>query len=297
VISMELKGIYVPNVTPFDRHGGIDVHALAGLVDFWLGAGVSGLVVNASTGEGPLISRQEKRDLVEFVRERVGGRGAVIAGTGAIGTRETIELTRDARDAGAEAALVATPFFFRPTEEEIFQHFASLVASVDLPVILYNVPKFTGYSVSPELVDRISRECSSLIGMKDSSGSPGAMAENIRLFWDRISVLSGAADMTLPTLSMGGKGAILAVANYAPEICVALHEAATGNDLAEAGRLQMRLSYVNKVLVREHSQIAAVKAAMRARGLDAGVPRRPLRPLPAEEERAVIEALKVLDSL
>ena len=289
---MELKGIYVPNVTPFDRHGRIDEPALADLIEFWLGEGVSGLVVNASTGEGPLLSREEKRRLIGLVMEKVDGRATVIAGTGAIGTRETIELTQDARDLGAEAALVTTPFFFAPSNEELFQHYASLIASVGLPVILYNVPKFTGYSISPGVVERIARECSGLVGIKDSSSNPGTMAEIIRLMGDRISVLSGAADMTMPTLAMGGKGAILAVANVVPGTCVDLYKAALRGDLKEAGGLQLRVSYVNKVLVREHSQIAAVKAALGFMGHPAGVPRRPLLPLPKKEELEVYEALK-----
>ena len=114
---MELEGIFVPNVTPFDNQGGIDKEALYDLIEFWLGSGVSGLVANASTGEGPMLSREEKGDLIELVKDRVGDRGVVIAGTGALSTRETIELTRDAKDRGAEAALVTTPFFFKPSEE------------------------------------------------------------------------------------------------------------------------------------------------------------------------------------
>ena len=283
---MELKGIFVPHVTPFDEQGEIDKEALIHLIEFWLGAGVSGLVVNSSTGEGPLISREEKQGLLKLVREHVDGRGLVIAGTGAIGTRETLELTREAKDLGADAALVTTPFFFKPTEEELFQHFASLTESVDLPVILYNVPKFTGYTVSPRIVDRISRECGNVVGIKDSSGNLGAMAENIRLFGDRINVLSGAADMTLPALVMGGKGAILAVANAVPHTCVALYKAVVNGDLEEAGRLQMLLSYV-----------AAVKTAISLKGLNAGVPRRPLSPLSEEEAsdvRAALDALNII---
>ena len=109
---MELKGIFVPHVTPFDEQGEIEKESLTSLIEFWLEAGVSGLVVNSSTGEGPLISRAEKRDLLELVRERVDGRGLIIAGTGAIGTRETLELTLEAKDLGADAALVTTPYFF-----------------------------------------------------------------------------------------------------------------------------------------------------------------------------------------
>jgi len=294
---MKLEGIFVPNVTPFDPKGDIDFEALEGLVEFWIGAGVSGLVVNASTGEAPLISREEKRSLVEFVVDRISGRGMVIAGTGAVGTRETIQFSKDALEAGAEAALVTSPYFYRPSDEEIYLHFRSLIASVDLPVILYNVPKFTGYSVPPSVVDRIADECGNLVGIKDSSGNPGNMAENLRLFGSKINVLSGAADMTLPTLSMGGKGAILAVANAVPETCVGLYKAAKDGDLGGAGRLQMKVSYVNKVLVREHSQIAAVKAALNSMGLKAGVPRAPLKPLPPKEEGQVVDEFKLAETM
>jgi 4-hydroxy-tetrahydrodipicolinate synthase len=284
---MKLEGIFVPNVTPFDEKGEIKYEHLADLIEFWLKAGVSGMVVNASTGEGPLLSREEKRELIEFIREKVDGRGMVIAGTGAIGTNETIELTRDAKDLGADAALVTTPFFFKPTEEELVEHFIALDVAVDLPFILYNVPKFTGYTVAPGIVDRISGECSNMVGIKDSSGNPGAMAENIRLFGERISVLSGAADMTTPTLTLGGRGAILAVANFIPEICVGLFRAARMGDLEEAGKSQQLVSYVNKVLVREHPQVAAVKAALSLKGHAAGIPRRPLKPL-SEDMRVTI---------
>ena len=291
---MELDGIFVPNVTPFNRHGRIERDSLHNLVDYWIESGVSGLVVNASTGEAPYLSREERKTLLKLVIDGVDGRARVIAGTGAMGTRETIELTRDASDLGADAVLVVTPFFFKPSEEELFQHFAALLASVDMPVILYNVPKFTGYSIKPRVIERIVFECNNLVGVKDSSGNPGNMAEIIRLVGDKISVLSGSADMILPALALGGKGAIVAVANVIPESCVSLYEAFGNGDLKEAGRLQLRASFVNKVLVREHGQIAAIKAALNFMGKPAGFPRRPLRPLPPKEEQDVFEALKMI---
>lgn len=294
---MELKGIVVPNVTPFNRHGEIDRGALQDLVDYWLGAGVSGLVANASTGEAPFITREERKTLLKLIIDKVDGRVKVFAGTGAMATRETIELTRDAYDYGAEAALVVTPFFFKPSDDELFQHFASLLASVDMPVILYNVPKFTGYSINPKVIERIVFECSNLIGVKDSSGSPGNMAEIIRLVGDKTNVLSGNADMMLPTLTLGGKGAIVAVANVIPETCVSLYEAYMEGDLREAGQLQLRASFVNKVLVRDHSQLAAIKAALNFMNKPAGLPRRPVRPLSPAEEQEVFEALKLITLL
>lgn len=291
---VELKGVFVPNVTPFNRHGMINSDDLGSLIDYWLESGIAGIVVNASTGEAPLISREERRTLIKLVLERVNGKVEVVTGTGAIGTRETIELTRDAEDLGVEAALVITPFFYKPSDEELFQHFASLLASIDMPVILYNVPKFTGYSINPRIIERIVFECSNLIGIKDSSSSPGTMAEIIRVVGDKINVLSGSADMMLPTLTLGGKGAIVAVANVIPETCVSLYNAFKDGDLKEAGRLQLRSSFVNKILVREHRQIPAIKAALNFMGRPGGFPRRPLRPLLPKEEREVFEALKMI---
>ncbi|MBN2336242.1 4-hydroxy-tetrahydrodipicolinate synthase [Candidatus Bathyarchaeota archaeon] len=294
MIEMKPEGIYVPNITPFDARGEINYGALERLIEHWVAGGVYGIVANASTGEAPYLSREEKTRIIEFMVEKVNGRVQVFAGTGAMGTRETIELTRDAKEAGAEAALVTTPFFFKPSGDEIAGHFIALMDAVDLPVILYNVPKFTGYSVVPEVVARIAEESSNLVAMKDSGGNPGNMAEVIRLCGDRISALSGSADMVLPTLMLGGRGAIVAVANVIPEACVGIYDSYKKNDLAGAGRNQHKASYVNKVLVREHPQIAAIKTALNQMGLDAGVPRMPLTPLDAETQRKIEDAMKLL---
>jgi 4-hydroxy-tetrahydrodipicolinate synthase len=290
---LNIEGIYVPNVTPFDDSGEINFDALGALIDFWVRSGVSGLVVNASTGEAPYLSRVEKRRIIEYALERVREGCRVFAGTSALGTRETVELTRDALDAGAEAALVTTPFFYRPTSREIVRYYLDIMDAVDLPVILYNVPKFTGYSVEPETVAEIADECSGLAALKDSGGNPGIMAEVIRLCGDKISCLSGSADMVLPTLTLGGKGAVIAVANVIPGESAALYKAFKAGDLEEAGRRQHTASYVNKVLVRENPQIAAIKVVLNKLGYGAGVPRRPLLPLQSEAAEKVAEAMKV----
>jgi len=290
------EGIYIPTVTPFDGRGEIMFDALGRLIDFWAGCGVSGLVVNASTGEAPYLTREEKRRIIEYAIDRTGGRCHVYAGTADLSTRSTIEQTRDALDAGAEAALITTPFFYKPTREETVGYFVDVIGAVDLPVILYNVPKFTGYSVEPRTVAAIAEECSGLVAMKDSSGNPGTMAEVIRLCGDRISCLSGSADMVLPTLSLGGKGAIIAVANAVPRQSVALFEAWRRGDAAAAGEGQLTLSYVNKVLVLDNPQIAAIKSALNDAGHDAGVPRRPLLPLSPQAAKNVKDAMRLVES-
>jgi 4-hydroxy-tetrahydrodipicolinate synthase len=290
--KLNLEGVYVPNVTPFDAKGEIQFEALGELIEYWIGAGVSGIVANASTGESPYLSRDELTEVLTFVIDQVDGRAQVIAGTGAVATRETVELTRDAKNSGAEAALITTPWFFRPTEDEIHRHFATVLSKVDLPVILYNVPKFTGYSVAPKTISRIAEDCDGLIGVKDSSGAPGNMAEIIRLCGDRIACLSGAADMFLPTLSLGGKGAVLAIANVVPGTCVELHQAYKRLDAVTAGKRQRTASHVNNVLVASYPQVAAIKGALNRMGYKAGQPRPPLQPLTEAQEKSAAESLK-----
>ncbi|MFP3952322.1 MAG: 4-hydroxy-tetrahydrodipicolinate synthase [Candidatus Bathyarchaeia archaeon] len=289
---MRFKGIYIPNVTPFTSKGEINYDSLENLLESWIKAGVSGLVVNASTGEAPYLNRDEMMQIARFIVDKTDGRIDVISGTGAMGTRETMELTTDAKEAGVDAALVVNPFFYRPSSDEIFQHFSKLLNTVDLPVILYNVPKFTGYSIKPEVVARISEEHSNLVGIKDSSGNPGNMSEVIRLCGERIDCLSGSADMILPTLMLGGKGAIVAVANVIPERCVNLYNAFIRGDMEEAGNYQIIASHVNDILVRRNPQIAAIKAALKQKGYDAGIPRKPLTPLNKEKEDEIKETLR-----
>jgi 4-hydroxy-tetrahydrodipicolinate synthase len=204
-----------------------------------------------------------------------------------------MQLTRDALDAGAEAALITTPFFFKPSENEVRAFFIDVLNSVDLPVILYNVPKFTGYSVNPSVVSAIANECSNLVAIKDSSGNPGTMAEVIRLCGDKINALSGSADMILPTLMLGGKGAIIAVGNVIPQECTSLLSAFRNNDLATAGDFQMRASFVNKVLVRENPQIASIKAALTKIGYESGIPRKPLLRISDEKMEEIASTLSL----
>ncbi len=287
-----MEGVYVPNVTPFDAKGEIQYEALAELIEYWIGAGVSGVVANASTGESPYLNREELIEVLTFVIDQVDGRVQVIAGTGAMATRETIELTCEAKNAGAAAALITTPYFFRPTEEELYRHYATVLSAVDISAILYNVPKFTGYSIAPKTIARISEDCSGLVGVKDSSGSPGNMAEIIRLCGDRIACLSGAADMFLPTISLGGSGAVLAIANVVPGTCVELYQAFKRGDVLLASKRQRTASHVNNVLVASFPQVAAIKSALNRMGYKAGFPRQPLLPLSEEQEKAATEALK-----
>jgi 4-hydroxy-tetrahydrodipicolinate synthase len=292
MIKLKPEGIYVPNITPFNREGEVIYDSLGELVEYWINEGITGIVANASTGEGPYLSREEKIKVIQYVKDIAGNRLKVYAGTGSMSTWETIELTKDAKDAGAEAALITTPFFFKPSDSEIVQFFTDVIDKTDFPVILYNVPKFTGYSINPKVVLKISEECSGLVAIKDSSGNPGTMAEVIRLCGNKINCLSGSADMMLPTLMLGGKGAIVAVGNIIPKDCVELYNSYRKGDGMSAGIYQHTASMVNKILVIELPQIASIKAALNMRGFNTGVPRKPLTELPDNLKEVIKNTLK-----
>ena len=290
-----LNGIFVPHVTPFTRKGELDIKALRVCVRFWLENGVSGLVPCGSNGEAPYLSRQERMKVIKTVVDEVNGKFPVIAGTGSMSTKETIMLTRDAKDLGADAALIVTPFYFKLTNREMHEHYRTILETVDLPIVIYNVPKFTGFSLEPALIYQLVSENEKVVGVKDSSGSIGAITEIIRLVGDKISVLAGTADVALPTFLLGGKGAVIAVANVFPKLCSRLYETFKNGRYEEARKLQKRISFVNEVLVKRHNQLSAIKEALRLQGLPSGYPRKPALPLSSEEKKDVQNLLEIIN--
>lgn len=282
---LALDGILVPNVTPFTRAGLLDVKALRACVQFWLEAGVSGLVPCGSNGEAPYLSRQERKRVIETVMDEVNGKVPVIAGTGSMSTQETITLTKDAANLGVDAALIVTPFYFKLSNREIREHYRVVLEKVDIPIVIYNVPKFTGLSLEPALIYELVAEDKKIIGVKDSSGNVGTITEIVRLTGQLISVLAGTADVTLSTLLAGGTGAVLAVANVFPHMCSGLYKAFKNGRYEEASKLQNRISFANEALVKRFNQVSSIKEAMRLQGLASGYPRRPALPLRKEERK------------
>lgn len=285
-----LDGVFVPHVTPFNRGGKLDVEALRTCVEFWIKSGVSGLVPCGSNGEAPYLSREERRKVIETVVDEANGKIPVVAGTGTMSTRETIILTKGAEDLGADAALIVTPFYYRLTNREILEHYRIVSRNVDIPIVLYNVPKFTGFSLDPSIIHQLSRENERIVGIKDSSGNIASMKEIIGLVGDRISVLAGAADVALDTFMLGGSGAVLAVANVFPALCKRLYEASRNGKCEEARRLQERVTLANDVLVKRYNQLSAIKEALRLQGLPAGYARKPALTL-RNGEKAVVQNL------
>ena len=290
-----LNGIFVPHITPFTSEGELDLKALRGCVRFWLESGVSGLVPCGSNGEAPYLSRQERIKVIETVVDEVNGKIPVIAGTGSMSTRETITFTKDAKDLGVNAALIVTPFYFKPTNREMHEHYRAIAEAVDLPIVVYNVPKFTGFSLETTFIHQLVSENEKIIGLKDSSGNIGTITEIIKLVGDKISVLAGTADVALPTFLLGGKGAVIAVANVFPKLCSQLYETFKNGKHEEAKKLQESVTFANEVLVKRFNQLSTIKEALRLLGLPSGYPRKPALPLDSEERKVVQNLLKIIN--
>ncbi|MGQ9743780.1 MAG: 4-hydroxy-tetrahydrodipicolinate synthase [Candidatus Bathycorpusculaceae bacterium] len=292
----ELDGIFVPHITPFTREGELDEEALRKCIKFWVDGGVSGLMPCGSNGEAPYLSREERRKVIEIVMDEAGGKVRVVAGTGSMSTRETILFTKDAKELGVDAALVVTPFYFKLSNRELIAHYRAVLEAVDLPIVLYSVPKFTGFSLEPTVISQLVSEYDNVVGVKDSGGNIGNIAETIRLVGDKISVLAGTADLTLPTLMLGGNGAVIAVANVFPRMCRSLYDAFKMGDYEKASILQHRLAYLNDVLVKKYNQLSAIKEALNLLGLPAGYPRSPSLPLGDGERKEIEKVLKSMQA-
>lgn len=207
-------GSIVAIVTPF-RNGKVDEDAFRALIEFQIRNGTSAIVPCGTTGESATLSMEEHNKVIEIAVEAVNKRVPVIAGTGGNSTREAIELTYHAKKAGADATLQVVPYYNKPTQEGIFQHFKAIAKAVPLPQVLYNIPGRTGVNMLPQTVARVS-ELAEVVAIKEASGDLGQMAEVVRLAGDRITLLSGDDNLTLPVLAIGGKGVISVVANIVP---------------------------------------------------------------------------------
>lgn len=235
----EIKGAIVAIVTPF-KDGKVDEKALAELIEFQISNGTDGIVPCGTTGESATLSYEEHEFVVEFTVKQVKGRVPVIAGTGSNSTDEAIGLTKHAKKVGADAALIITPYYNKPTQEGMYRHFKAIADEVDIPIILYNVPGRTGVNLLPETVARLSK-IKNIVGIKEASGSLQQVSDIIRLTGSDFIVLSGDDFIVLPLLAVGGKGVISVVSNVAPADMAGLCDAFFAGDLRKARELHYKL--------------------------------------------------------
>jgi 4-hydroxy-tetrahydrodipicolinate synthase len=293
-LQLRLRGIFPPHVTPFSKNEEIDFAAIKHLIHFWLDSGCSGLVTCASNGEAPYLSREERRTILGLVTEEVNGSNPVIAGVGAPSTRETITLARDAEDMNADALLIVSPYFYKPSNTELLVHYTRVISSTDLPVVIYNVPKFTGYNLGVNLLEKIVTEFEQVVGIKDSGAAIEQIAELAEHVGKKISVLAGTTDVFLPSLHMGAKGAILGIANVVPQLCVDLYDYFVQSKFEKARQISTKLLRLNDILVKKFNQISAIKEAMNQLGKPAGFARGPSLPLDESARNEIRMELRAL---
>ena len=282
-------GSAVALVTPF-KDGEINFETLKKLINFHIENKTDAIVVCGTTGESSTLTDEEKKELFKTTVNEVKGRVPLIAGTGKNITKDSIELTKFAKSAGANCALVVTPYYNKTTQSGLIEHFSIIADESDFPVILYNVPSRTGLNTTPETVFELSKN-KNIIGIKEASGNISQITEIARLCGDKINIYSGNDDHILPVLSVGGKGVISTVANIAPkETSELVHSFFDGN-IEKSREIQFRLIPLINALFIEVNPIP-VKTAMRLLGWEVGELRRPLTEMNPENLKILKRELK-----
>ncbi len=285
-----IKGSIVAIVTPMHADGSLDFQNLRALIDWHIAEGTDGIVIVGTTGESPTVTVQEHCELIKVAVEHTNKRIPVIAGTGGNSTAEAIELTQYAKDAGADASLQVVPYYNRPTQEGIFQHFKKIAESVDLPGILYNVPGRTVADMSNETILRLA-QLPRIVGVKDATGNIARGIDLIRQAPPSFAVYSGDDATALALMLCGAHGDISVTANVAPRAMHDLCLAAMRGDIATAIEINNRLFLLHLHLFAEPNPVP-VKWALEQMGLISSAMRLPLVPLASDFHDSVRSALR-----
>ncbi len=287
-----IEGVLPALITPFTKDNRVDKDGIRQNIEFLIEGGVSGVVPCGTTGEAATLSIQEHEKVIENAIEYSSV--PVVAGTGSNNTTEALDLTKFARDAGADAALLITPYYNKPNDRGMLRHFMTIAEAVDIPIIIYNVPSRTGINLKPELTAELAK-VSNIVGIKEASGSLDQITRIIELTKDEdFVVLSGDDGLTLPILSIGGTGVISVVANVAPKLVVSMVEAFRNGDMGRARELHLTLAPLIRAMFFETNPIP-VKKAVELIGLPAGNLRLPLAPISPDNEKKLKIALKDLN--
>lgn len=289
------KGSFVALVTPMTQARALDWGALDALVDWHLEAGTHGFVPVGTTGESPTLDIPDHLKVIERVIERVGGRRPVLAGTGSNATDEAILMTREAQAMGAAGSLQVTPYYNKPTQEGLFQHFSAIADAVPMPVVLYNVPGRTVADLLPETVARLAAH-PGIVGLKEATGSVARIKDLKAQVPDDFALLSGEDGMNVELMEAGCVGVISVTANVVPAALAAICEATLAGDFAKARELDAPLAALHEALFLEPNPIPVKWALAAMERMEGGI-RLPLTPLSAEAQgplRAALRELKLL---
>lgn len=282
-------GSGVALVTPF-KDGEIDEEALRSHIEDQIQKGTSFLVPCGTTGESATLTHQEHDRVVDITVEVAAGRVKVLAGAGSNSTEEAIRLTQHAKKSGADGVLHINPYYNKPTQEGLYRHFLAITQTVDIPVILYNIPSRTGINMSPETMARLAK-IDTILGVKEATGSLVQVSEILQTCGEDFLILSGEDALTFPMLALGAHGAISVTANLVPERCTAMFKAVYDNDWKGARSIHFELLELNRVLFIETNP-APVKTALSLMGRMEADLRLPLAPLTSSHLDELTKALK-----
>jgi 4-hydroxy-tetrahydrodipicolinate synthase len=287
-------GSYTAIVTPF-RGGAVAYDELKKLVNFQIRGGISGLVPVGTTGESPTVSHGEHLEIIRCTIEAARGRVPVIAGTGSNSTHEAIEMTKAADEAGADGMLLVAPYYNRPTQEGLFQHFARIAEETDKPIILYSIPGRCGVEIGVKVIERLRGKYAHVAHIKEAGGSVDRVDQIISALGNDITVLSGDDSLTLPFMSVGAKGVISVASNLYPREVSRLVNLALTQDFAKARTLHRRLYPVFKTIFIE-SNPAPIKVAMQEAGIiSSDEVRLPLSPLTDSSRQLLLDVVKAFN--
>src|SRR5882757_6988242 len=288
------NGALTALVTPF-RDGSVDESALRDLIEWQIQSGIDGLVPCGSTGESATLSHSEHDSVIKLTIEQARKRVPVVAGTGSNSTAEAIRLTAAAREMGADGALLISPYYNKPTQDGIFRHYQAIAASVDLPLLVYNIPGRTGSNIAPETFARLA-EIKNIVGVKEASASMDQSSDILQLCGDKLTILSGDDALTLPLMALGAKGVIATISNVMPREMHDLAAAALGKDFDRAREIHFQMMPLMRALFIETNPIP-VKHALSLMGRCANELRMPLVPMtagPAEKLRVALKETRLI---
>jgi len=288
----KINGIMPPLTTPFDERGELDLASLAFNVERYNDTGLAGYVALGSNGEAVHLNDAERVKVIQTIQRSATPDHVIVGGINELSTRAALESIKRAADCGVDAVLVVTPYFYKAsmTQETLYRYYVEVADNSSVPVLVYNVPQNTGVVIDSATIARLASH-QNIVGVKDSAGNFGAFAETLRLVPENFSVMCGSGSILLPSLLMGGAGAVLAIACAAPEACVQLYLAARSGEMEKAVDLQRRLAPVSHAVTTRFG-VSGLKAAMNLLGFKGGSVRSPLVPLPSDDREQLLRVMR-----
>ncbi len=296
ISAMDLKGIIAAIATPFGRDEGVDYVGLKVIAKYLLDGGVDAIMSTGGTGEFPHMNREEKKRVIRAIAEVCKGRVPVVAGTAACSTKECLELMQDAKESGADAAILVPPYYFVLNEEAIYTHFRDLADAKILPVVVYNNPLYTGNPMSPALIARLLR-IENIIGLKQSCTDLGQLVEVIRMAPAGSSICTGIDSQFYPALAIGAAGVYSTAGGIYPNQMKEVYTLFQQGRLADARTLHLKLQVVNRFLEYDPGYVSPAKEALNMLGLPGGIVRRPMPNLTPAQRAELKEALASINLL